>query len=218
MPSLPWSRTSRGLALVEPKPCSSWSSVCTHACPAHTYVPVHMHSHARNYADAANPNASAHVCSPKPSDARSNHLGRPDPHHLPALAWSPLSFLCAVTVARRRSRIVAMVTPPPYRPTAVAWTPVCARVLPCLVQPRAHARARAQPRNHACACLERSRPSPWLPFAPDLVGTSSRHGTRLCRRGKSFLPGSASANSIPFLRTCSSARTRQPDRHLPHLE
>jgi hypothetical protein len=31
-------------------------------------------------------------CSPKPSDARSNHLGRLDPHHLPALAWSPPSL------------------------------------------------------------------------------------------------------------------------------
>jgi hypothetical protein len=154
----------------------------------------------------ANPNASAHVCSPKPSDARSNHLGRPDPHHLPALAWSPLSFLCAVTVAHRRSRVVAMVTPPPYRPTDLALTPVCTLVRPCLVQPRAHARARAQPRNHACACLERSRLSLWLPFAPDLVGTPSRHGTRLCCRGKSFLPGSASANSIPFLRTRAPTR------------
>jgi hypothetical protein len=100
-------------------------------------------------AAATNPNVSAHVCSLKPSDARLNHLGRLDPHHLPALAWSLLSFLCAVTVARRQSRVVAMVTPPPYRPIAVAWTPVCARVRPCLVQPRAHARARAQPRNHA---------------------------------------------------------------------
>jgi hypothetical protein len=79
-------------------------------------------------AAAANPNASAHVCSPKPSDARSNHLGRLDPHHLPTLAWSPLYFLCAVTV----------VTPPPFRPTVVAWTPVCASVRPCLVQPRTH--------------------------------------------------------------------------------
>jgi hypothetical protein len=94
-------------------------------------------------AAAVNPNASAHVCSPKPSDARSNHLGRLDPHHLPALAWSPLSFLCAITVARRRSRVVAMVTPPPFRPTAVAWTPVCARDRHCHVQPRAHTRARA---------------------------------------------------------------------------
>jgi hypothetical protein len=89
-------------------------------------------------AAAANPNASAHVCSPKPSDARSTQLGRLDPHHLPALAWSPLSFLCAVTVVRRRSRVVSMVTPPPFRPTAVAWTPVCASVRPCLVQPRTH--------------------------------------------------------------------------------
>jgi hypothetical protein len=89
-------------------------------------------------AAAVNPNASAHVCSLKPSDARSNHLGRLDPHHLPALAWSPLYFLCAVTVARRRSCVVAMVTSPPFRPTAVAWTPVCASVRPCLVQPRTH--------------------------------------------------------------------------------
>jgi hypothetical protein len=130
---------------------------------------------------AANPNASAHVYPLKPSDARSNHLGCLEPHHLPALAWSPLSFLCAITVARRRSRVVAMVTPPPFRPTAVAWTPVCARVRPCLVQPRAHALARTYPRIHACACLERSRTSLWLPFAPDLVGTPSCHGTRLCR-------------------------------------
>jgi hypothetical protein len=93
-------------------------------------------------AAATNPNASAHVCPLKPSDARSNHLGRLEPHHLPALAWSPLSFLCAVTVARRQSRVVAMFTPPPFQPTAVAWTPVCARVRPCLVQPHAHARAR----------------------------------------------------------------------------
>jgi hypothetical protein len=113
-------------------------------------------------AAAANPNASAHVCSPKPSDARSNHLGRLDPHHIPALAWSPLSFLCAVTVARRRSRVVAMVTPPPFRPTAVAWTPVCASVRPCPVQPRTHVPCLAA--NHACACLERSRPNLWLPF------------------------------------------------------
>jgi hypothetical protein len=63
-------------------------------------------------------------------------FGRLEPRHLPALAWSPLSFLCAVTVVRRRSRVVAMVTPPPFRPTAVAWTPVCASVRPCLVQPR----------------------------------------------------------------------------------
>jgi hypothetical protein len=81
-------------------------------------------------AAAANPNASAHVCFPKPSDARSNHLGRLDPHHLPALAWSPLSILCAVTVARRRSRVVAMATPPPFRPTAVARMPACARTCP----------------------------------------------------------------------------------------
>jgi hypothetical protein len=137
--SLLWSRTSRGLALVEPKPCSSWSSVCTHACPTHMHIPVHMHSHARNYAASAHPNVSAHVCSPKPSDARSNHLGRLDPHHLPALAWSPLSFLCAVTVARRRCRVVAMATPPPFRPTTVAWMP--ARACTCLyphAQPRAH--------------------------------------------------------------------------------
>jgi hypothetical protein len=77
-------------------------------------------------------------CSPKPSDARLNHLGRLDPHHLPALAWSPLSFLCAVTMARRRSRVVAMVTPPPFRPTTVAWMPLCASVRPWLVQPRTH--------------------------------------------------------------------------------
>jgi hypothetical protein len=89
-------------------------------------------------AAAANPNASAHVVPPKPSDARSNHLGSLDPHHFPALAWSPLSFLCAVTVVRRHSRVVAMVTPPPFRPTAVAWTSVCASVRPCLVQPRTH--------------------------------------------------------------------------------
>jgi hypothetical protein len=77
-------------------------------------------------AAAANPNASAHVCSPKPSDARSNHLGCLDPHHLPALAWSPLSFLCAVTVARRRSRVVTMAMSPPFRPIAVARMPACA--------------------------------------------------------------------------------------------
>jgi hypothetical protein len=89
-------------------------------------------------AAAVNPNASAHVCFPKLSDARPNHLGRLDPHHLPALAWSSLSFLCAFTVARRCSRVVFMVTLPPFRPTAVAWTPVCASVRPCLVQPRTH--------------------------------------------------------------------------------
>jgi hypothetical protein len=87
-------------------------------------------------AAAANPNASAHFCSPKPSDARPNHLGRLDPYHLPALAWSPLSFLCAVTVARRRSRVVAMVTPPPFRPTAAQAFALAlcnhARTCPCL--------------------------------------------------------------------------------------
>jgi hypothetical protein len=83
---------------------------------------------------------------------------------------------------------------------------------------RAHARARTHTRNHAGACLERSRPSLWPPFAPDLVGTPSRHRTRLCCRGKSFLPRSASASSIPFLRTRSGARARQPGRRLPHLE
>jgi hypothetical protein len=88
---------------------------------------------------AANPNSSAHVCSPKPSDARSNHLGRLDPHHLPALAWSPLSFLCAVTVARRRSCIVAMATPPSFRPTTVAQMPACARMCP---HPHAQPRGR----------------------------------------------------------------------------
>jgi hypothetical protein len=77
---------------------------------------------------------------------------------------------------------------------------------------RAHACARTHTRNHAGACLERSRPSLWLPFAPDLVSTPSRHGTQLCRRWKSFLPGNASANSIPFLHTRTGARARQPGR------
>jgi hypothetical protein len=80
---------------------------------------------------------------------RSNHLGHLDPHHLPALAWSPFSFLCAVTVARRRSRVVTMATPPPYWLTAVAWTSACTHVLPFLVQPRTHARARATTRAPA---------------------------------------------------------------------
>jgi hypothetical protein len=102
-------------------------------------------------ATAANPNASAHVCSPKPSDARSNHLGRLDPHHLPALAWSPLSFLCAVTVARRRSRVVTMVMPPPFRPTAVGWMPVCASVRPCLEKPRTHVPVPSRATMHALA-------------------------------------------------------------------
>jgi hypothetical protein len=65
-------------------------------------------------------------------------FGRLEPRHLPALAWSPLSFLCAVTVVRRRSRVIAMVMPPPFRPTAVAWMPVCTSVRPCPVQPRTH--------------------------------------------------------------------------------
>jgi hypothetical protein len=47
--SLLWSRTSRGLALVEPKPCSFWPSVWMHARPGHTHVPVHAHSHARDF-------------------------------------------------------------------------------------------------------------------------------------------------------------------------
>jgi hypothetical protein len=51
-PSLLWSRTSRGLALVEPKPCSFWPSMWTHACPAHTHIPVHTHSHARLFPEA----------------------------------------------------------------------------------------------------------------------------------------------------------------------
>jgi hypothetical protein len=109
-------------------------------------------------AAAANPNASAHVCSPKPSDARSNHLGRLDPHHLPALAWSPLSFLCAVTEARRRSLVVAMVTLPPFRPTAVAWTPVCASVRPCLVQPRTHVPVPSRATMRALAWRDPSSP------------------------------------------------------------
>jgi hypothetical protein len=83
---------------------------------------------------------------------------------------------------------------------------------------RVHARARTHTHNHARTCLERSRPSLWLPFAPDVAGTPSRHRTRLCRRGKSFLPGSVSVNSIPLSRTRSGARARQPGRRLAHLE
>jgi hypothetical protein len=172
---------------------------CAQSCPISARVRVILTGAAQGIASAspilphcaaaAHPNTSARICPPKPSNARSNHLGRLDPHHLPALAWSPFLFLCAVTVACRRSCVVAMATPPPYWLTAVAW--MSARARTC----------RTHTRNHARTCLERSRPSLLLPFAPDLAGTPSRYGTRLCRRGKSFLPGSASADSTPFSRT-----------------
>jgi hypothetical protein len=48
-PSLLWSRTSRGLALIGLKPCSSWPSVCTHTHPAHMHTPMRAHSHAREF-------------------------------------------------------------------------------------------------------------------------------------------------------------------------
>jgi hypothetical protein len=114
--------------------------LCTYSCDPHqhrTRVCV-GEPHLAALCRRREPQRVGTRCSPKPSDARSNHLGRLDPHHLLALAWSPLSFLCAITVARRRSRVVAMVTPPPFRPTAVAWMPICASVRPCLVQPRTH--------------------------------------------------------------------------------
>jgi hypothetical protein len=43
-------------------------------------------------------------------------------------------------------------------------------------------------------------------------------GRDFAAEGKSFLPGSASTNWIPFLRTRSGARVRQPGRRLAHLE
>jgi hypothetical protein len=126
-------------------PCAHSRSISAriHVIPTSTAQEfVSMSPISQRSAAAANPNASAHVCSPKPSDARSNHLGRLDPYHLPALAWSPLSFLCAITVTRRRSRVVAMVTPrrsgpPPWpgRRYAQAFAlALCnhARTCPCL--------------------------------------------------------------------------------------
>jgi hypothetical protein len=203
---------------------------CFMSCPVqpHTHVPVcaltpgfrtcsrDPHGTAQEFASVspisprsaatANPNTSAHVCSPKPSDARSNHLGRLDPHHLPALAWSPLSFLCTVTVAQRRCRVVAMATPQPFRPTAVAWMPARTHVPVPTCATMCSSALRGQ--GQAFGSLSRLtslalRPATGRGFAAD---------------GKSFLPGSASANSILFLCTRSGARARQPGRRLAHLE
>jgi hypothetical protein len=151
-------------------------------------------------AAAANPNASAHVCSPKPSDARSTHLGRLDPHHLPALAWSSLSFLCAVTVARRRSRVVFMVTPLPFRPTAVARTPVCASVRPCPVQPRTHVPCLA-----AQPCLRLPGEVKAKPLAP--------FRARPCRHSVSPQDAALPPREILPPRECE----RQLDPDLAHL-
>jgi hypothetical protein len=159
-------------------------------------------------------------CSPKPSDARSNHLGRLDPHHLPALAWSLLSFLCAVTVARRRSRVVAMVTPPPIRPTAVALMPVCASVRPCLVQPRTHVPVPIRATMRALAwrgqgqtfgslsrqTLSALRPATGCGFAAD--GDPSSPGVRAPTRSRSCTLALAHERANPVVAFPTSSETK----------
>jgi hypothetical protein len=180
-------------------------------------------------AAAANPNTLAHVCSPKPIDARSNHLGRLDTHHLPALAWSPLSFLCAVTEARRRSRVFAMVTPPPFRPTAVAWTPVCASVRPCLVQPRTHVPVPSRATMRALAwrgqgqtfgslsrqTLSALRPATGRGFAAD--GDPSSSGVRAPTRSRSCTLALAHERANPVVTFRPRAKPKHPDRDHPSL-
>jgi hypothetical protein len=179
-------------------------------------------------AAAVNPNVSAHVCSPKPSDARSNHLGRLDPHHLPALAWSPLSFLCAVTEARRRSRVVAMVTPPPFRPTAVAWTPVCASVRPCLEQPHAHVPVPSRATIRALAwrgqgqsfgslsrqTLSALRPATGRGFAAN--GDPSFPGVQVPTRSRSCTLAQAHERANPVVALHTSSETKAPRSRPPH--
>jgi hypothetical protein len=178
-------------------------------------------------AAAANPNASAHVCPSKPSEARSNHLGRLEPHHLPALAWSPLPFLCAVTVARRRSRVVAIVTPPPFRPTAVAWMPVCARVRPYLVQPHTHvpvpSRAtmrvlawRGQVRAYGSLSRLTSsalRPATGRGFAVE--GNPSSPEVRAPTRSRSCTLALAHARANPVVALHTSSETEAPSSRPP---
>jgi hypothetical protein len=160
-------------------------------------------------------------------------FGRLEPRHLPALAWSPLSFLCAVTVVCRRSRVVAMVTPPPFRPTAVAWTLVCASVRPCLVQPRtlvpvpSRATLRAltwRGKGQTFGSLSRQtlsalRPATGRGFAAN--GDPSSPGVRAPTRSHSCTLAQAHERANPIVAFPTSnetkaSRSRPPRRSISH--
>jgi hypothetical protein len=122
-----------------------------------------------------------------------------------------------------------MVTLPPFRPTTVAWTSVCASVRPCLVQPRTHVLVPSRATMRALAwrgqgqtfgslsrqTLSALRPATGRGFAAN--GDPSSPGMRAPTRSRSCTLAQAHERTNPVAAFHTSSETEAPRSRPPRL-